>query len=610
MFSQPLTVLIIDDNQEDRFVFKRYLDQQNDQTYQVLEASSGREGLDILKTVQVDGVLLNFCLPDLDGIEFLKQLQSDFFYSHFAIIILTEFENETVVVESMQNSAQDYLIKDHLTSENLYKSLHSAIERVKLHRKLEQSEKQFRVIFEQAAVGIYHINLVGEFLRFNEKFTQIIGYSLEELKEKVLEEIIFNEDLPTYKKQLKRLLNNQIKIFTLEQRLVDFNEKLIWINLTVSIINKKGGHPDYLMGIVEDIQERKQTEIQLKNANRQLKAIVEQLAKQNQERTLLSRVSQYLQACNNLEEAYNILADLIQPLFTDCSLGIYQLNDQQTIATLVSSSGDSLNSKQEFRVSECWALRQGKAHYNNVAHSQLFCPHVETSLMTKATLCYPFIAQGKTLGILYVSANSQSQLTPETENLAEIVSDYINLSLANLKLQEDLKEQSIRDSLTGLFNRRYLYEFLKKEIAKSQRYKTEIGIILMDIDHFKQINDNYSHGLGDVVLEEIGEFLSNNIRESDIACRYGGEEFILIFPHASLKDTYQRAEALRKKIKCLNFRYQEYYLNTVTVSMGVANFPQHGVTGEETVHHADLALYAAKKQGRDRTIIYTDSSDS
>ncbi|MDJ0662281.1 MAG: diguanylate cyclase [Crocosphaera sp.] len=607
MLSQSFTVLIIDDNQEDRFTLKHYLKKQDYQDYQICEASSGREGLEIVKKIKVDVILLDFRLPDVDGIQFLQQLQNEFFYSNFAVIMLTGVGNESVAVEAMKNGAQDYLIKDNLTPESLHKSLYLSIERVKLRRQLEESEQRFRGTFEQAAVGIFHINLVGEFLRFNQKSSQITGYLSEEIQEKTLEEIIFSEDLPNYQRQLKKLLNNQIKTFTLEQRILGADNLIVWVNITVSIINKKDGSPDYLMGIIEDIQERKHTEIKLKKANQQLKQIVEQLAKQNQERTLLSKVSQFLQACNSIEEAYKILADLIQPLFSDCSLGIYQLNDQQTIATLVSYSGKYLNSKKEFRFCECWALRQGKAHYNDVTHSQLFCPHVETNLITKATLCYPIIAQGKTLGILHVSATAQSKLPPETENLAETVSDYITLSLANLKLQQDLKEQSIRDSLTGLYNRRYLYEFLKKEIVKSQRYKTEIGIILMDIDHFKQINDNYSHGLGDVVLEDIGEFLMDNIRESDIACRYGGEEFILIFPHASLENTYQRAETLRRKIKRLHFRYQQHHLKSVTVSVGVANFPHHGVTGEEVVHHADLALYAAKEQGRDRTIIYDET---
>ncbi|MGK7955172.1 MAG: diguanylate cyclase [Crocosphaera sp.] len=605
MFSQSLTLLIIDDNQEDRFTFKRYLNKRNDQDYQIHEASSGREGLDILKKLPVDGILLDSCLPDIDGIQFLQELQNNFFYSDFAIILLTGVENETIALEAIKYGAQDYLIKDDLTPESLRKSLYLAVERVKLRRELEESEQQFRGTFEQAAFGIFHINLVGKLLRFNEKFSQIIGYSTEELKEKRLEEIIVTQELSNYQKQFKKLLTNRLKTLTIEQQLLGADDYIVWVNITVSVIHKKDGRPDYLLGIVEDIQERKQTEIELKQANQQFKKIVEQLADQNQKRTLLSRVNQYLQTCNNIEEAYKILADLIQPLFRDCSLGIYQLNDHQTMATLVSSSGDHLNSKKEFRVCECWALRQGKAHYNNINHSQLFCPHVETNLMTKATLCYPIIAQGKTLGIIHVSATDITKLTRETENLAETVSDYITLSLANLKLQEDLKQQSIRDSLTGLYNRRYLYEFLKKEVVKAERYKTEIGIILMDVDHFKKINDNYSHALGDVVLEDIGEFLRNNIRESDIACRYGGEEFILIFPHAGLENTYKRAETLRQKIKHLHFRYQQHHLKTITVSVGVANFPQHGATGEQIVHHADLALYAAKNQGRDRTVIYT-----
>ncbi|MEL4895893.1 diguanylate cyclase [Crocosphaera sp. Alani8] len=606
MFSQPINVLIINNKETDRSILKDYLNERNDQYYQVFEASSGRGGLEVIKTVKVDGIILDFRLLDMDSIQFLQQLQHQFYSSNFAVIILTEAGNETIAAEAMKNGAQDYLIKDNLTKESLHKSLHLAVERVKLSRELEQSEQRFRGTFEQAAVGIIHVNLVGDFLRFNLKFSQITKYSLAEIKEKTLEEIIFYEDLPKYRQKLRKLLNHEIKTFTLEQKLLRRDGSVIWVNITLSIINNKDGVPDYLLGIVEDIQERKETEIELKNANQQLKQIVEQLAKQNRERTLLSRVSQFLQSCNSVEEAYTILADLIQPLFSDCSLGIYQLNEQQTFATLVSWSGDYLNSKKEFRFSECWALRQGKPHYNTISNSQLFCPHIETNLMTKATLCYPMVAQGKTLGIIYISATDENKLTPEAEILAEMISDYVTLSLANLKLRQDLKEQSIRDSLTGLYNRRHLYEFLKKEITKSQRYETDIGIILMDIDHFKRINDNYSHGLGDVVLKDIGEFLNNNTRESDIACRYGGEEFILILPHANLENTYERAEALRKQIKRLHFRFQKHYLESVTVSIGVSNFPQHGLTGEESVHCADIALHVAKERGRNCTVIYSE----
>ncbi|MEA5536382.1 diguanylate cyclase [Crocosphaera sp. XPORK-15E] len=607
MFSQPLTILIIDDSPEYRFTLRRYLERQTEANYEVIEASSGQEGLQVLKTVHVDGVLLDFHLSDLDGIEFLQQLNTYIPEKNLPVIMLTGMGNEKIAVEAMKNGAQDYLLKDNITPESLLKSLYLAIERVKLSRELEKSEQQFRATFEQAAVGIYHLNLVGEFLKANQRFCQITGYLFEEIQEKTLKDIIYVDDLPYYQKSLNKLLNNQITTFTLEQRYLTSDNLLVWVNLTVSMVNHANGRPDYLMGIVEDIEERKKAENALKKANQQLKTIIKQLAKQNQERTLLSRVSQYLQSCNTMEEAYTILADLLQPLFEGCSLGIYQLYEDQNLAKLVSSWGNNLNSKEKFPAQECWSLRQGKAHYAEKSHSQLFCSHLDSTSNLSASLCFPMMAQGKIFGILYISTNDQEKLTAEQQNLAQTVSENIVLSLVNLQLQETLREQSIRDSLTGLFNRRYLHEFLDKEIIKAQRNPTNIGIILIDADHFKRINDNFSHSLGDVVLKELSSFLKHNIRGSDIACRYGGEEFILVLPEANLENTYQRAEMLREKIKQLHFQYQEYFLEGITISIGVACFPDHGLTGETVINNADTALYQAKDQGRDRTIIFDPS---
>ena len=261
MFSQPISVLIINDDKQDRLTIRHYLSTGNKKNYQIFEASSGKKALETLKTVRVDGVILDFHLSDMDGVEFLQQLQNHFFSSTFAVIILTEVGNKSRAMQAMKNGAQDYLIQENLTRYNLQKSLYLAIERVKIRRKLEQSEQRFRGTFEQVAVGIYHINLVGEFLLFNQRFSQITGYFSEEIKQKTLEEIIFYEDLPKYQKQLERLLNHETETFTLEQRVLRGDGLIIWINVTVSVIKKKDSSPDYLLGIVEEIQERKQTEI-------------------------------------------------------------------------------------------------------------------------------------------------------------------------------------------------------------------------------------------------------------------------------------------------------------------------------------------------------------
>jgi diguanylate cyclase (GGDEF)-like protein len=183
------------------------------------------------------------------------------------------------------------------------------------------------------------------------------------------------------------------------------------------------------------------------------------------------------------------------------------------------------------------------------------------------------------------------------------VADHIALTVANLKLRETLRHLSIRDPLTGLFNRRYMEESLERELRRADRKGTSVGIIMIDIDHFKRVNDTYGHEAGDTVLREMGVLLQRHIRGSDIACRYGGEEFTLILTDSPLSVAQHRAEHLREEIKELHIEYRGQDLGTITLSMGVAAFPQHGATEEALLQAADLALYRAKAEGRDRVVL-------
>lgn len=169
-------------------------------------------------------------------------------------------------------------------------------------------------------------------------------------------------------------------------------------------------------------------------------------------------------------------------------------------------------------------------------------------------------------------------------------------------IEELLHNQCIRDSLTGLFNRRFIDDFLERELNRSLREQQALGVIMFDIDHFKHFNDTFGHDAGDIVLAEVGRFLQQNIYNSDIACRYGGEEFMLILPETNLEDTKQRAEQLRDGIKHLNLEYLHQPLGGITISLGVACFPEHGTTGAALIQVADVALYRAKALGRDRVV--------
>ena len=179
----------------------------------------------------------------------------------------------------------------------------------------------------------------------------------------------------------------------------------------------------------------------------------------------------------------------------------------------------------------------------------------------------------------------------------------IGLALGNLNLREVLRVQAIRDPLTGLFNRRYMEESLERELRRAVRNQHPLGVIMLDLDHFKQLNDRSGHEAGDAVLRELSNCLQTVTREYDLVCRYGGEEFTIILPDASLDVAVKRAEKIRDTFKHLNVKYQNRDLPGGTLSLGVAGFPEHGSTTEAVLRAADAALYQAKHEGRDRVVV-------
>jgi diguanylate cyclase (GGDEF)-like protein/PAS domain S-box-containing protein len=168
--------------------------------------------------------------------------------------------------------------------------------------------------------------------------------------------------------------------------------------------------------------------------------------------------------------------------------------------------------------------------------------------------------------------------------------------------EEELRQQSVRDPLTGLYNRRYLEETLAREITRASRIQKSLGIIMLDLDHFKYYNDSFGHAAGDFLLRKLGSLLEHHVRGSDIACRYGGDEFILIMPEATREVTCQRAELIRNEFKILRMN-EEMDRGDVTLSLGVAVYPVNGIVGDVVLKAADAALYRAKINGRDRVVV-------
>jgi diguanylate cyclase (GGDEF)-like protein len=217
------------------------------------------------------------------------------------------------------------------------------------------------------------------------------------------------------------------------------------------------------------------------------------------------------------------------------------------------------------------------------------------------------MAHGEVLALLHVTTDvnvTRDGSIPETDyGLLRVFTEHIALAISNLKLRDALRQQSIRDPLTGLFNRRYLEETLAIEIERAKRKNEPFSILMLDLDHFKRFNDTHGHEAGDAVLQVLGGFLQRHVRGGDIACRYGGEEFTLILPGASVEAAQHRAGQLCEGIRALNIDFKNQILGPLSLSVGIATFPNHGESGESVLQAADMALYQAKDEGRDRVVV-------
>jgi diguanylate cyclase (GGDEF)-like protein len=229
--------------------------------------------------------------------------------------------------------------------------------------------------------------------------------------------------------------------------------------------------------------------------------------------------------------------------------------------------------------------------------------------------CLPLVAQGETLGILHLvngppaADKAGEDRMQEKFRLAKGFAENIGLAIANLKLRDAMRRMSIRDPLTGLFNRRYAEETLTQEIFRAKRQSTRIAVMMLDIDHFKQFNDSFGHDGGDAVLRELGAYLTDQIRGSDVISRFGGEEFLLLLSPTTLEGARKRAEQIREGVKLLAVRHARKSLGTITISVGMAVFPDHAAEPEALVKAADIALYQAKQAGRDRVVVFGGKID-
>jgi diguanylate cyclase (GGDEF)-like protein len=346
---------------------------------------------------------------------------------------------------------------------------------------------------------------------------------------------------------------------------------------------------------------------QLLEVNRNLERTLNELNRRNQEISWLKEFSSSLQTCFYIEETYQLIEQYITKLLAETFGVLYLMHSSHNYLESVLSWGDLFVAEKIIKPDECFALRRGSIYKINNAPHDLLCPH-NLSRHLSSYMCIPLFAQSDIIGLFTLEwKNNHNNVYFDKESqdaLASMFAEQIALSISNIKFRETLRNQSFRDTLTGLFNRRYIEETLEREISRCHRKSGSLAILMIDIDHFKQFNDEFGHEAGDLIIQSFANVLRNFSKKEEITCRYGGDEFIYVIPETTMKATIQKAQALHEAVDNIHLRYGGNPLPQITISIGVAMYPKHGEKMAELITASDVALYQAKNSGRNNTVFY------
>jgi len=484
-------------------------------------------------------------------------------------------------------------------------------ERQRIARELRKQTAFLNALIESTPLGVVVMDTHGVINLCNDAFENLFLFPREELVGTSLGLQIFQPE-EAGALQVAELRNQLAAGERVHQTSRRVRKDGKWIDVDIHAVPLVvDGEIRGSFAIYNDISDQILAQQQAKQHAESLARLVDELRLRATEMTLLNEMSDLLQCCANTEEAYVVVADSVKKLLPTSSSGIlYVFKSSRNAVEATAIWGQSRVSEPIFAPEMCWSLRRGQPQWSNYPGAGIMCPHLKP--IPGKYLCVPMIGQSETSGVLHVEfpvdADFGSGLALENaqesvQRLAVTAAGQIAMALANLRLRATLRDQSIRDSLTGLFNRRFMEESLDRELQRARRKARPLAVLFLDLDHFKRFNDAFGHEAGDVVLRRMAEVFREHFRGDDVVCRYGGEEFAVILPESNAADAARRADHLRSDAKTIEIRHQGQLLNPVTFSVGVAAFPENGATAEEILRAADQSLYQSKAEGRDRVTV-------
>lgn len=350
------------------------------------------------------------------------------------------------------------------------------------------------------------------------------------------------------------------------------------------------------------INERTQ---EIRTANQKLEDAVQSLKHQRHEMVVLAEMGHLLQACGTVEEACKIVEDHIHRLFPGMSGALYLADGARKSFERVTAWGKGAELKAQFETDDCWAARNSRPHQVDGRNPATLCHHRHYE-KTDWHLCLPMMAQGETVGLICLQAphdamneiGDNGRISDDRLQFYVMIADSLALAVANLRLRQTLQVQAVIDPLTGLYNRRYFDDILERELSRAARSQTPLSLVMLDIDDFKRFNDTYGHSGGDALLQAVGEILQKHVRDSDIACRFGGDEFMLVLPGATAESASQRVRTLKDEIKAIADNGRGLGFGEIAISVGTAEYPRHAKDKRSLAAAADKALYESKQAPR------------
>jgi diguanylate cyclase (GGDEF)-like protein/PAS domain S-box-containing protein len=483
-------------------------------------------------------------------------------------------------------------------------------ERRRVGEELNERTIFLNSLVENSPFGIVVQDLSGAVQLCNDAFANLFGYQRSEVIGQNLDDLTVSPESRQAASALTVQVNSGRELHqTLSRKRKD--SSLIDVDIH-AIPMVQGGQVRAVYVIYNDISVQVRAASAAAEHARSLNDLVTELQRRTNEMTALNELGSLLQSSATADEVFAVVGSSGKKLFlTSVGGALYLFKSSRNLLECSASWGKAGNSEKIFAPSACWSLRRGQPHWSESAEGNIRCAHLKDAAVANY-LCVPLIAQGDTLGVLQLVYGLKQNGAGVAEidgmhqsecRLGVAAASQIALSLASLRLRESLRDQSIRDPLTGLFNRRFMQECLDRELLRGTRKNRSLAVIFIDVDHFKRFNDVFGHEAGDQVLRSIGDFFRSHFRGDDIICRYGGEEFAIILPESSAQDAAGRAELLRIAARTLKLKHNDVTLDPVTISAGIAGFPEHASSAGELLQVADACLYEAKRSGRDRIIL-------